>query len=80
MRLTMRILAIALLGLIAGCASAPENYASDRALRHEQYHEFASACERQGGYVFLERMGKATRRDEVLKVPGPGDRVSCVAY
>jgi hypothetical protein len=71
--------------LLAGCAPMTEQAIEKREAmmyeqmdREEQFKHDEKACLRASGYMKIERNGKAKRRQEILRVPGPGDKWACV--
>ena len=74
------------LGQAIGCACAPmtpealiqaEQRAYQQAEREAEFFRDARACVEFGGFIVIERRGRASRRDELRRVPGDRDAWFC---
>lgn len=54
-----------------------EERAYQQAEREAQFFRDKRQCDELGGIIFIERMGRARRRDVIRKVPGHKDRWYC---
>jgi len=81
-----KILVLAILGLMPMCACVPmtpeaviraEQRAYLQAEREARFFREARACIEFGGFIVIERRGRASRRDELRRVPGDRDTWFC---
>lgn len=82
----MKMITALFLALIfIGCAPMTQqaiekrdDRAYDQMVREQDFYVYKEDCESNGGYAKIERMGYATRRNEIRNVPGRRDRLHCI--
>lgn len=81
-----RTLVLLAVGLTSASACVPltpeallrvEQHAYQQAEREARFFSDKRTCDEFGGFIVIERYGRASRRDEVRRVPGARDRWFC---